>query len=160
VGAGRARGHRHRPRRGDRRRVALNLLFGIPLFAGGVITGVVAFGLLALQSRGFRPFERAITGLFAVILIGFLVTLLRIDLVPGEAVAGLVPRFEGTESLLLATGILGATVMPHVIYLHSALTQNRIAADSVWTGGSCSATSRSTSSWPWAWPESSTCRCC
>ena len=111
--------------------VALNLLFGIPLFAGGVITGLVAFGLLALQSRGFRPFERAITGLFAVILIGFLVTLLRIDLVPGEAVAGLVPRFQGTESLLLATGILGATVMPHVIYLHSALTQNRIAADSV-----------------------------
>ena len=111
--------------------IALNLLFGIPVFAGGVITGVVAFGLLALQSRGFRPFERAITGLFAVILIGFLITLLRVDLVPGDAVAGLIPRFEGTDSLLLATGILGATVMPHVIYLHSALTQNRIAADSV-----------------------------
>jgi manganese transport protein len=110
--------------------IALNLLFGIPVFAGGVITGVVAFGLLALQSRGFRPFERAITGLFAVILIGFLVTLLRVDLVPGDAVAGLVPRFQGTDSLLLATGILGATVMPHVIYLHSALTQNRISADS------------------------------
>jgi manganese transport protein len=109
--------------------IALNLLFGIPVFAGGVITGVVAFGLLALQSRGFRPFERAITGLFAVILIGFLVTLLRVDLVPGDAVAGLLPRFQGTDSLLLATGILGATVMPHVIYLHSALTQNRIAAD-------------------------------
>jgi manganese transport protein len=109
--------------------IALNLLFGIPVFAGGVITGVVAFGLLALQSRGFRPFERAITGLFAVILIGFLITLLRVDLVPGDAVAGLVPRFQGTDSLLLATGILGATVMPHVIYLHSALTQNRIAAE-------------------------------
>jgi manganese transport protein len=109
--------------------IALNLLFGIPVFAGGLITGVVAFGLLALQSRGFRPFERAITGLFGVILIGFLVTLLRVDLVPGDAVAGLVPRFEGTDSLLLATGILGATVMPHVIYLHSALTQNRIAAE-------------------------------
>ncbi len=90
---------------------------------------MVAFGLLALQSRGFRPFERAITGLFAVILIGFLITLLRVDLVPGDAVAGLVPRFQGTDSLLLATGILGATVMPHVIYLHSALTQNRIAAE-------------------------------
>src|ERR687898_201418 len=106
--------------------IALNLLFGFPVFAGGVITGIVAFGLLGLQSRGFRPFERAITGLFAVILTGFLVTLLRVDLVPGDAIAGLVPRFEGTDSLLLATGILGATVMPHVIYLHSALTQRRI----------------------------------
>ncbi len=111
--------------------IALNLLFGIPLFAGGVLTGVVAFGLLGLQSLGFRPFELAITGLFGVILAGFLLTLLRVDLVPGEAVAGLIPRFEGTDSLLLATGILGATVMPHVIYLHSALTQNRIAADNV-----------------------------
>jgi len=109
--------------------IALNLLFGIPLFAGGVVTGVVAFGLLALQSRGFRPFERAITGLFAVILAGFLLTLLQVDLAPGAAAAGLIPRFAGTDSLLLATGILGATVMPHVIYLHSALTQNRIAAD-------------------------------
>ena len=54
--------------------------------------------------------------------------MLRVDLVPGEAVAGLVPNFQGTDSLLLATGILGATVMPHVIYLHSALTQNRIPA--------------------------------
>jgi manganese transport protein len=111
--------------------IALNLLLGIPLFAGGVLTGVVAFGLLGLQSLGFRPFELAITGLFGVILAGFLLTLLRVDLVPGEAVAGLIPRFEGTDSLLLATGILGATVMPHVIYLHSALTQNRIAADNV-----------------------------
>ncbi|HWH98890.1 MAG TPA: Nramp family divalent metal transporter [Propionibacteriaceae bacterium] len=111
--------------------IALNLLFGIPLFAGGVVTGIVAFGLLGLQSLGFRPFELAITGLFGVILTGFLLTLLRVDLVPGEAVAGLIPRFEGTDSLLLATGILGATVMPHVIYLHSALTQNRIAADNV-----------------------------
>jgi manganese transport protein len=111
--------------------IALNLLFGIPLFAGGVLTGIVAFGLLGLQSLGFRPFELAITGLFGVILTGFLLTLLRVDLVPGDAVAGLVPRFEGTDSLLLATGILGATVMPHVIYLHSALTQNRIAAGSV-----------------------------
>ena len=111
--------------------IALNLLFGIPLFAGGVLTGIVAFGLLGLQSLGFRPFELAITGLFGVILTGFLLTLLRVDLVPGDAVAGLVPRFEGTDSLLLATGILGATVMPHVIYLHSALTQNRIVAGSV-----------------------------
>jgi manganese transport protein len=111
--------------------IALNLLFGIPLFTGGVITGLVAFVLLALQSRGFRPFELAIGGLFAVILIGFLVTVLRIDIVPADAAAGLVPAFDGTDSLLLATGILGATVMPHVIYLHSALTQRRIPATTV-----------------------------
>ena len=111
--------------------IALNLLFGIPLLTGGLITGVVAFGLLALQSRGYRPFELAITGLFAVILLGFLATMLRIDVAAGDAVAGLAPRFEGTDSLLLATGILGATVMPHVIYLHSALTQRRIPAVTV-----------------------------
>jgi manganese transport protein len=108
--------------------IALHLLFGIPLFTGGVITGIVAFGLLALQSRGYRPFELAIAGLFGVILLGFLSTVLRIDIVASDAVAGLVPAFDGTSSLLLATGILGATVMPHVIYLHSALTQNRIPA--------------------------------
>ncbi len=105
--------------------VALNLLFGLPLFLGGVLTGLVAFALLALQNRGYRPFELAIAGLLGVILLGFLTTLLRIHL-PGAALAsGLVPRFEGTGSVLLATGILGATVMPHVIYLHSALTQDR-----------------------------------
>ncbi|MHA6784055.1 Nramp family divalent metal transporter [Pseudonocardia saturnea] len=109
--------------------IALNLLFGIPLFTGGVITGIVAFALLALQSRGFRPFERAIAGLFAVILLGFLNTVVRIDIVGADAVAGLVPRFDGTDSVLLATGIIGATVMPHVVYLHSALTQTRIRAD-------------------------------
>ena len=111
--------------------IALHLLFGIPLFTGGVITGIVAFALLALQSRGYRPFELAIAGLFGVILLGFLTTVLRIDVVPAELAAGLVPAFEGTDSLLLATGILGATVMPHVIYLHSALTQNRISARTV-----------------------------
>ncbi|GAA3228539.1 Nramp family divalent metal transporter [Pseudonocardia petroleophila] len=109
--------------------IALNLLFGIPLFTGGVITGIVAFALLALQSRGFRPFERAVAGLFAVILLGFLSTVVRIDIVGADAVAGLVPRFDGTDSVLLATGIIGATVMPHVVYLHSALTQTRIRAD-------------------------------
>jgi manganese transport protein len=108
--------------------IALNLLFGIPLFTGGLITGVVAFALLGLQSRGYRPFELAIAGLFGVILLGFVTTVLRIDLVPADLAAGLVPGFAGTDSLLLATGILGATVMPHVIYLHSALTQNRISA--------------------------------
>jgi manganese transport protein len=111
--------------------IALHLLFGIPLLTGGVITGIVAFALLGLQGRGYRPFELAIAGLFGVILLGFLSTVLRIGVDPGAAAAGLVPRFEGTDSLLLATGILGATVMPHVIYLHSALTNSRIPATTV-----------------------------
>jgi manganese transport protein len=109
--------------------VALYLLFGLPLPIGGLVTGVVAFGLLALQERGHRPFERAVTGLFAVIAFGFLLTLLRAPVEAGPLAAGLVPRFEGPESLLLATGILGATVMPHVIYLHSALTARRDPTD-------------------------------
>ncbi len=109
--------------------IALHLLFGIPLFLGGVITGIVAFALLALQGRGYRPFELAIAGLLGVILLGFLSTLLRIPVDGGNLVAGLVPQFDGADSLLLATGILGATVMPHVIYLHSALTQSRMPAD-------------------------------
>lgn len=108
--------------------IALNLLFGIPLFTGGVITGIVAFALLALQNRGFRPFELAISGLFGVILLGFLSTLVRVPVDGPDLAAGLVPMFDGTDSLLLATGILGATVMPHVIYLHSALTQDRVTA--------------------------------
>ena len=105
--------------------VALYLLFGLPLPIGGLVTGVVAFGLLALQERGHRPFERAVTGLFAVIVVGFVITLLRVPVEVGPLTAGLVPGFAGPESLLLATGILGATVMPHVIYLHSALTCRR-----------------------------------
>jgi manganese transport protein len=105
--------------------IALNLLFGIPLLQGGIITGVVAFVLLSLHTRGYRRFELAIGGLFAVIVIGFFVNLGRVDVDTPGAVAGLVPGFAGTDSVLLATGILGATVMPHVIYLHSALTQDR-----------------------------------
>ena len=106
--------------------IALNLLFGLPLLTGGVLTAVVAFGLLSLQGRGYRPFELAIAGLFGVIALGFAYNSVRAG-VDGPGVAsGLVPRFDGTDSVLLATGILGATVMPHVIYLHSALTAGRI----------------------------------
>ncbi len=108
--------------------VALNLLFGLPLLYGGIITGIVAFGLLALQTRGYRRFELAIGGLLAVIVIGFAVNLARVSIDPGAAVTGFVPSLSGNESLLLAIGILGATVMPHVIYLHSALTQRRVRA--------------------------------
>jgi manganese transport protein len=111
--------------------IALHLLFGLPFLAGGLITGLVAFLLLALQTRGDRRFIGAVTGLFTVILLGFLVMLLRAPVDPRAALAGLVPRFEGTGSLVLATGILGATVMPHAIYLHSALAPAGVAAASV-----------------------------
>jgi manganese transport protein len=106
--------------------IALNLLFGVPLFASGLITAVVAFAILALQTRGHRRFETTIMGLLGVILLGFLYEVVHADADPGGIVSGFTPGFADTESVLLATGILGATVMPHVIYLHSALTQNRI----------------------------------
>jgi manganese transport protein len=107
--------------------VGLNLLFGIPLFPAGVITGVVAFLILGLQSRGFRPLEVAIAALVGVIVgsFAFEVFLAKPSL-PGVAGGLLVPHLDGPDSILLATGILGATVMPHVIYLHSALTQRRV----------------------------------
>jgi len=107
--------------------IALRLLFGTPLLVGGVITAVVAFGLLGLQTRGARPFELAVAGLMLVVLVGFVYSLLVGGVDLGAAAGGLVPRFEGTDTVLLATGMLGATIMPHVIYLHGALTQNRYA---------------------------------
>lgn len=108
--------------------IALNLLFGVPLLSGGVITALVALGLLTVQTRGYRGFEVVIVGLFAVILLGFVYPLLRLGAPAGPVAAGLVPHLHGPDSLLLAAGIIGATVMPHVIYLHSALTQDRIPA--------------------------------
>jgi manganese transport protein len=111
--------------------LALNLLFAVPLPVGGLITCVVAFALLTLQRRGVRRFETVIAGLLGVILLGFLYNALRAGADPGALAAGMVPSLSGTDSLVLATGILGATVMPHVIYLHSALTKSRapLAAD-------------------------------
>lgn len=106
--------------------IALNLLFDLPLLHGGVITALVAFGLLGLQGKGYRPFEVAIAGLLAVIALGFVFSTVSAGIDPVELSGGFVPGFEGLDSVLLATGILGATVMPHVIYLHSALTQDRI----------------------------------
>jgi len=106
--------------------IALNLLFAVPLFVAGLIAGAVAFALLALHARGYRRFETAIIGLLGIILLGFLYETLRIGPDAGGVAAGFVPRLQGSDSLLLAVGIIGATVMPHVIYLHSALTQDRI----------------------------------
>ena len=106
--------------------IALNLLFGLPLLDGGVITGVVSMVLLLVQDkRGQRPFERVITGLLAVIAVGFLASLFVAPPSPSGIVNGLVPRFSGTESVLLAAAMLGATVMPHAVYLHSGLARDR-----------------------------------
>jgi manganese transport protein len=98
----------------------------VPLFTAGLITGVVAFAILGLQTRGYRRFETTIAGLLGVILLGFLYEVVHSGADASGVASGFVPGFEGTESVLLATGILGATVMPHVIYLHSALTQRRV----------------------------------
>ncbi len=106
--------------------IALNLLFGVPLFVSGLITAVVSFAILALQAKGYRRFETVIMGFLAVILAGFLYDTLRIGFDARGALGGLRPNFDGTDSVLLAAAILGATVMPHVIWLHSALTQRRI----------------------------------
>jgi manganese transport protein len=108
--------------------LGLNLLFGIPLVWAGLLTGVFAFAILTLQTRGgFRHFEAIVVGLVGLIVAGFAFEVLNADTSPHGIASGLfVPRFSGPESVLLAAGILGATVMPHVIYLHSALTQRRV----------------------------------
>jgi manganese transport protein len=107
--------------------VALDLLFGIPPLTAGLITGAVSLGILALRPRGYRRFEVTIIGLLTVVLLGFLYTGLRSGADPQGVVGGLVPSLHGGDSLLLAAGIVGATVMPHAIYLHSALSQERLA---------------------------------
>jgi manganese transport protein len=106
--------------------VALNLLFGLPLLAGGLLIGVASMLLLALQSRqGQRTFEYAILVLLGVIAVGFMTGLFVNPPDGGSALGGLLPRFEGTDTVLLAASMLGATVMPHAIYLHSALARDR-----------------------------------
>jgi len=106
--------------------LGLNLLFGVPLLPAGFITGVIAFAILFLQSRGFRRFELAITALLGIIFLGFLYEVLRIGPSVHGSLNGLIPGLAGGSSLYLAVGIIGATVMPHVIYLHSALTNGRV----------------------------------
>jgi manganese transport protein len=101
--------------------IALNLLFGMPLLVGGLVTGGWAFLLLALQSPGGRHYIHAVTAYFGIVAVAFLLLVLGADIDGSSAVSGLVPRFDGVGSLVLAVGILGATVMPHAIYLHSAL---------------------------------------
>jgi manganese transport protein len=107
--------------------IGLNLLFGIGLFPAGLITAVVAFAILALEQRGYRKFELAIAGLLGLVALGFLYDFIAVGHHSAAGIAGgLVPHFKGSDSIVLAIGIIGATVMPHVVYLHSALTQRRI----------------------------------
>lgn len=106
--------------------IALHLLFDLPLLLGGLITGLVSLLLLSVQNRrGQRVFERVITGLLMIIAIGFLTSLVVETPPAAEVAGGLIPRFQGAESLLLATAMLGATVMPHAVYLHSGLARDR-----------------------------------
>ncbi len=106
--------------------IALNLLFGIPLFFGGLIVGTVSMIILTVQNRiGQRPFESVVIGLLAIISIGFLAGLFVNPPNAAGVVGGLVPLFDGPNSVLLAASMLGATVMPHAIYVHSALARDR-----------------------------------
>ncbi len=106
--------------------LGLNLLFHVPLLIAGVMTGFIAFGILELQRHGYRRFELAITALLGIIFLGFLYETLKIGPSASGSLQGLLPQLRGSGSLYLAVGIIGATVMPHAIYLHSALTQGRM----------------------------------
>jgi manganese transport protein len=110
--------------------IALHLLFGVPLVLGGVITGVVSMVVLAVQQRrGQRIFETVIVSMLAIITVGFCAGLLFAPPDVGAVTGGLVPRLAGPDSVLLAASMLGATVMPHAIYLHSSLARDRVRFD-------------------------------
>jgi manganese transport protein len=109
--------------------IGLNLVFGLPLFHAGLITALVAFVILGLEQRGYRRFELAIVALLTLVGAGFLYLFFAVGGQDyGQIAAGLMPQLSGGDSLRLTVGIIGATVMPHVVYLHSALQKNRIQA--------------------------------
>lgn len=109
--------------------IALNLLFDLPLLLGGALTGVVSIALLQLQSRDAAwRFELVVIAFLAVITLGFLAGLVVSPPDPGATLGGLVPRFDGADSVLVAAGMLGATVMPHAVYLHSSLVVDRFGS--------------------------------
>jgi manganese transport protein len=105
--------------------LGLNLLFGVPMLPAGLITGLITFAVLGLRARGRRRFELAIIALLGFVTAGFLYEALRLGPSVPASLHGLVPGLDGAGSLYLAVAILGATVMPHIIYLHSAMTKDR-----------------------------------
>jgi manganese transport protein len=110
--------------------IGLNLVFGIPLFLAGLVTAVVAFAVLALERWGYRPFELAIFALLMLVSLGFLVDFFAVGHQSYAGIAhGLIPHRGEGDAISLAVAIVGATVMPHVIYLHSELQRNRLPAD-------------------------------
>ena len=110
--------------------LGFHLLLGVPLFPAAILTGVAAFAILGLQRFGFRPLEAVITTVVGLIGLCYVAELFYAHPPLGTVARhAVVPEFAGSESVLLAVGILGATVMPHVIYLHSALMQNRIVPE-------------------------------
>jgi len=110
--------------------LGFNLLFGVPLWIAGLITAATTFLILGLQVRGFRPLEAVISAMVGVIALCYVIETILDKPAWGDLLFHAVkPSFSGTESVLLSAGILGATVMPHVIFLHSALTQDRIVVD-------------------------------
>ncbi|OMF23396.1 Nramp family divalent metal transporter [Paenibacillus sp. FSL H8-0259] len=107
--------------------LGLYLLFGIPMLPAALITAVGSFAILELQRRGYRTLEAGIAGMVMIVVLAFAFQVIMAKPDTGSVVAGMfTPRFEGVDSILLAAGILGATVMPHAIYLHSSLTQSRV----------------------------------
>jgi len=109
--------------------LGLHLIFGMPLFPAGLVTAVVVFAILALEQRGYRRFELAVAALLGLVAAGFVYLFFAVGHQRyGELAAGAVPHLGGGDVLRLAVGIVGATVMPHVVYLHSALQSNRVSA--------------------------------
>jgi manganese transport protein len=110
--------------------IGLSLLFGMPLLAGMIVTGILVYAILGLERSGFRPIEIVIGSLVAVIALCYVVELFIAPVDWSEAAHSLVPTLPDSAALLLAVGIIGATIMPHAIYLHSGLTQSRVTVES------------------------------
>jgi manganese transport protein len=107
--------------------LGFNLLFGFPLWLSGILTGIATFVILGLERKGFRPLEAVISSLVGIVALCYVIEIVIAQPDWGQVLFhAVVPQFQGSESVLLATGILGATVMPHAIFLHSALTQGRV----------------------------------
>lgn len=107
--------------------LGMYLIFGLPMLPSALIVAVLSFLILMLQQRGVRKLEAGITAMVVIVVLAFAFQIVWAEPSSSEILHGLfVPHFQGVDSILLAAGILGATVMPHAIYLHSSLTQNRV----------------------------------